>query len=257
VVQEEPQVEIEKDPRGVVFLRLNRPAKRNALSLPLLESALEHLSILRQEDRVALLVLEGKGEHFCAGGDLKFFLDQPPSLARKQGEKVRDLFISLLTFPAPVIAFVRGYCLAGGLGMALCGDLIVAHRNALLGVPEVKVGLFPYMVSILLFRSLSQPIARDLLFTGRMISAEEAFSMGMVSRVVDGDWEEEKKKVLNEILSFPPDLLRKGKMALIRHGEREIVPLLYRMEEEFYSLLSLEETKDRLRTFFETPHRSP
>ncbi len=174
---------------GVGRLTINRPHRRNAMSWTVLTGMREHLAAWKDDPDVRVVVLSGAGDKaFCAGADLTGmaggagYLD----LHESRGELAR-LFQDLWGFGKPTIARVRGYCLAGGFGLALSCDLVVAAEDAQFGTPEIDVGLWPYMITVPLVRSMPPKKVLELMMTGRRIQAGEADKLGFVTRIVPVD----------------------------------------------------------------------
>lgn len=171
---------------GVVTLTLNRPARRNALTWSMVERLQAAVAEAKADPAVRVLVLAGAGDRaFCAGADLGDMAAGDSELARHDERgRVAQLFEDLWSLGKPTVAKVRGFCLAGGFGLALACDLVVAADDAVFGVPEVDVGLWPFMVTVPLCRSLPPKKALELMLTGRRVGPEEAERLGFVTRVV-------------------------------------------------------------------------
>lgn len=172
---------------AVLVVTLDRADKRNALSGELIEAlhAAVERADLDAETRVLLLRAEGKD--FCAGADLKELLesaDRSPAENEASAARLGALFARLRALPKPVIAAVQGRALAGGAGLATACDLVVAGAGAQVGYPEIQRGFVPAMVMTLLRRLAGEKAALDLVLTGRLVGAEEAARLGLVSRVV-------------------------------------------------------------------------
>ena len=165
-----------------VRLVLNRPAKLNAISHGLREALVAAVAGAAADPRVRVIAIAGEGRAFCAGYDLT---EAAPTTAHAWHEVLaRDVEASLAIWrcPKPVIAQVHGFCLAGGLELAMACDLIVAADDAQLGEPEIRFGSAP--VTLLMPFLLGQKKTRELLFTGDLVNAAEALRIGLVNRVV-------------------------------------------------------------------------
>jgi enoyl-CoA hydratase/carnithine racemase len=174
---------------GVATLTINRPERRNALSWSVIRGLRAHLAEVRDDPDVRVVVLTGAGDRaFCAGADLTGMRSEDgyAALHDARGELAR-LFEDLWTLGKPTVARVRGYCLAGGFGLALSCDLVVAADDAVFGTPEIDVGLWPYMITVPLCRSMPPKRALELMMTGRRIDAAEADRLGFVSRLVPAE----------------------------------------------------------------------
>ena len=171
---------------GVATLTLNRPEKRNAISFELIDDLLHALNEVAQSDAIVLIVT-GAGKAFCSGLDLdnlKALLGRSPEQNLQDSQTMVQLFRSLYEFPKVTIAAVNGPAIAGGTGLALLCDFTLAVPDAKFGYTEVRIGFVPAIVSTFLLRQVGEKQARDLLLTGRIFGAEEAFRMGLVSEIV-------------------------------------------------------------------------
>ncbi len=174
---------------GVARLTIDRPGRRNALSWTVIQGLRDRVADAKADPEVKVLVLTGAGDKaFCAGADLTGMRAEAGYAAvhDDRGELAR-LFDDLWNLGKPTVARVRGYCLAGGFGLALSCDLVVAADDAVFGTPEIDVGLWPYMITVPLCRSMPPKRALELMMTGRRIGAAEADHLGFVTRVVPVD----------------------------------------------------------------------
>ena len=173
-------------------LILNRPDKRNALTRALMAELMQGLEDMRCERRVRAVVISGSGSAFCAGMDLgemqetaKNFNAQ--TLWYEDAAAYRDLLDALLRLPKPIIAAVGGPAIAGGAGLALACDIVLAAPEAKFGLPEPKRGIVAGMVAPLLTFRLGAGRAGYLLMSAQTISAEEAFRMGIYHELMPGE----------------------------------------------------------------------
>ncbi|HSA93697.1 MAG TPA: enoyl-CoA hydratase-related protein [Terriglobales bacterium] len=174
---------------GVSTITLNRPEKRNAINFQLIDELMAALEAVRHAAS-QVLVLTGAGSAFCSGMDLES-LKTLSAAGRSFEENLKDsesmalLFRSIYDFPKPTIAAVNGAAIAGGTGIATSCDFTLASKDAKFGYTEVRIGFIPAIVSSLLKRQVGEKHARDLLLTGRVFGAEEAYRMGLVNEVVE------------------------------------------------------------------------
>ncbi len=175
----------------VALITINRPERRNALSTPILNGLGDAIDEARYTPTVRAIVLTGSGRAFCAGMDLKdgarggSFLDpEAEHTAVDNTKAIADLFMQIHGCPKPVIACMNGDAFAGGAGLAMACDLVIAADSARIGYPEVRRGLVAAIVMHDLVRLVGDRRARQLLLTGDPISAEEALRWGLVNRVV-------------------------------------------------------------------------
>jgi enoyl-CoA hydratase/carnithine racemase len=174
---------VERPTDGVALVRLNRPEALNALSLPLRRELAAAFTTLADDALVRAVVLAGDARAFAAGADLAEMaeLDVPGALARP----IAALSAPVRDFAKPLVAAIEGWCLGGGLELALMADILVAGAGARLGLPEIKVGVLPGNGGTQrLPRLVGRPAAMLMLLTGEPVSAERALAMGLVSEVV-------------------------------------------------------------------------
>ncbi|MGH9136758.1 MAG: enoyl-CoA hydratase/isomerase family protein, partial [Acidimicrobiales bacterium] len=159
---------------GVATLTINRPDVHNALSWDVITQLRSAVAALKDDRAARVVVLTGAGERaFCAGADLSGMAAGAgfADLHDARGELAR-LFRDLWELGKPTVAKVRGWCLAGGFGLALACDIVVAADDAQFGTPEIDVGLRPHMITVPLTRSMPPKVALELMMTGRRVSAE-------------------------------------------------------------------------------------
>jgi methylglutaconyl-CoA hydratase len=170
-------------------ITLNRPDKRNAISYELIDDILRALGEV-EESPAQILILTGAGKAFCSGMDLdnlRAITGRTAEQSRADSETMARLFRTLYEFPKVTIAAVNGPAIAGGCGLATLCDFTVASAEAKFGYTEVKIGFLPAIVSTFLLRQVGEKQARDLLLTGRIIGADEALRLGLVSEVVSAE----------------------------------------------------------------------
>jgi enoyl-CoA hydratase/carnithine racemase len=179
------QVRYEVD-GAVARVTIDRPERHNAMSFQVMEELGQAFATAKADDTVRVVVLTGAGERaFCAGADLGGIgSNAGPARMHEARGGPAALFKQLWHLGKPTIARVRGYCLAGGFGLALSCDLVVASEDSTFGAPEIDIGLWPYQITIPMIRSMPPKVALDLMLTGRKVKAAEAERMGFVSRLV-------------------------------------------------------------------------
>ncbi|HTZ09915.1 MAG TPA: enoyl-CoA hydratase-related protein [Acidimicrobiales bacterium] len=185
---------------GVARLTIDRPERRNALSWEAMRGLRRGLAAAAEDEAVRVLVLAGAGdEAFCAGADLGAMRGghagaAPPADPDPHGEGflavhesrgvLAQVFAALWGLGKPTVARVQGFALAGGFGLALACDLVVASERARFGAPEINVGLWPYMITVPMVRAMRPKQALELMLTGRQVGAAEGERLGFVTRVV-------------------------------------------------------------------------
>src|SRR5579862_5015671 len=170
----------------VATITLNRPDKRNAISYELIEDLLAALAEVAASSAL-VLILTGAGKAFCSGMDLEnlqALIGRSPEQSLKDSQIMARLFRALYDFPKPTIAAVNGAAIAGGTGLATLCDFTLAVPEAKFGYTEVRIGFVPGIVSSYLIANVGEKRARDLLLTGRLFDAEEAYKLGLVTEIV-------------------------------------------------------------------------
>ncbi len=249
-----PGLQVDNDGR-VLRLTLDRPDRRNALNDEVLEgmvAAVENPG----EARVVLIASTGD-KVFCSGADLSVMADDATGLERHEARGgLRRLVVAVRSCPLPVVARVQGLCLAGGVGLALGSDIVLASSDARFGLPEIDVGLWPFMVSALLAAHVSPKVASELMFTGRRIDATEAHHVGLVSRVLPAsDFDAEVEATLDKLAGAPPVAVRLGKAAFLTALETPLLPALEAMQAQLSLLTTTADVAEGVTAFFEK--RSP
>jgi len=175
---------------GIARITLNRPDKRNALNDELIAALKNALKRANDDGSARAVILSGAGEDFCSGADLSALQKISNASVAENLDDARslmELFILIRSIRLPVIAAVQGRALAGGCGLALGCDMVLASRSARFGFPEVKIGFVPAMVLAILRRNVSERKAFELMSIGDQISADEAERLGLVNRILDDE----------------------------------------------------------------------
>jgi enoyl-CoA hydratase len=198
----------------VARVTINRPERRNAMSWDVITGLRRAAADAKADDDVRVLVLTGAGEQaFCAGADLTGMQGDAGFVATHdaRGELAR-LFMDFWGLGKPTIARVRGFALAGGFGLALSCDFVVAAADAQFGTPEINVGLWPYMITVPLIRSMPPKKALELMLTGRRVNAAEAERIGFVTQVVPVDELDAATDLLaSQLASKSPAIVKLGR----------------------------------------------
>jgi methylglutaconyl-CoA hydratase len=210
---------------GVATITLNRPDKRNAISFELIDDLLRALDDVAKSEAI-VAILTGAGKAFCSGLDLenlKTFVGRSPEQNLQDSRTMVSLFRTLYEFPRVTIAAVNGAAIAGGTGLALLCDFTLAVPEAKFGYTEVRIGFVPAIVSTFLLRQVGEKQARDLLLTGRIISADEAARMGLVNEVVAPDkLMARARELAAQLMENSPSSLRATKQLLTDHARPEL-----------------------------------
>lgn len=202
----------------VLWIRLNRPDKRNALSDVMLRELLSAFERADQDREAGCVVLTGAGEQaFCAGADLGGFGGGEDGILVQYEARglFPELFLTMERSSKPIIAAVNGTCVAGGFGLMMACDLAVAKAGVKMGTPEIARGLFPFMISALITRAVPRRRALELMFMGELFLAEDAERWNIVNRVVPAEsFTAEVQRYAEKVASYSPAVLRLGKHAL-------------------------------------------
>lgn len=193
-------VRIDRDDRLAELVLCSPPV--NSLSVELL-AQLEDAVLAIPVDARALLIRSEVPRVFMAGGDIGYLLESSPEQLDRYVQRLQQAFNGIERYPYPVVAAIEGHCLGGGLEIALCCDLRVVAESASLGLPEVKLGIFPAAGGTQrLVRAIGEAAARDLLLTGRRIDGREAHSLGLASRLVPEGCAIDRARALARELAF-------------------------------------------------------
>ncbi len=236
----------------VLTLTIDREERRNALSAEVLDGLLHGVRVRAAEDDVRVVVVTGAGEKaFCAGADLGAYDPEatPLDLHERRGG-LRELVLALRECPRPVVARVQGLALAGGLGLALACDLVVASDAAAFGTPEVDVGLWPFMIGALVARHVSPKRALDLMLTARRIDAATALDWGLVSRVVPAaSLDAAVAEVTASLAAKSPLVLRMGKAAWYGTEDLALAPALEALQAQLSLLTQSKDAVEGIMAF--------
>jgi enoyl-CoA hydratase len=246
----EPIVLIERDGRvGVVLM--NRPKQLNALSGELMGAVVAALQELDADPEIRAIVLGGGDRAFAAGADVnELAAGTPISLYENRRidawDRVRDL-------RTPVVAAVSGFCLGGGCELAMLCDVVVASETARFGQPEINLGVMPGAGGTQrLTRAVGKALAMDMVLTGRMLTAREALSFGLVARVAAKEvWLAEAKRVANDIAAKSPIAVRLAKEAVDKAFEAPLAVGIEFERRAFYLARASEDATEGLNAFVE------
>jgi enoyl-CoA hydratase/carnithine racemase len=177
------RLEVEREgPKLTITLAY--PERRNAIGPLMANELLYALEGARQDEDVRVVVLTGKGKAFCAGGDFSQIAGGSDAPARPPKGDYADLLRELWRMGKPVVARVNGHAMGGGLGLVAASTFAIASSDALLGTPEIDVGLFPMMIMAVLSRVMPRRRLVEMMLLGQKLTAEEARAAGLVGRVV-------------------------------------------------------------------------
>ena len=204
----------------VALVTMNRPKKRNALSLDHMQELIACLKAIGEAGETPVVVLRGNGPGFCAGHDLSEMVGREPAFYRHLFDVCCELMETIQSIPQPVIAKVHGIATAAGCQLAATCDLVLASEDARFATPGVKIGLFCSTPMVALSRAVGQKKAMEMLLTGEFVSAEEALAEGLVNKVVPAEeLEAETRKLAEKTAEASPLVVGIGKQAFYRQLE--------------------------------------
>jgi enoyl-CoA hydratase len=242
------QVEVEAP---IATITLNRPKVLNALSPALIGELTGALSELDGDESIRAAVLTGGPRVFAAGADISDMADQGPvdQLLRDQTGR----WAPLAGFKKPLIAAVNGYALGGGCEIALMCDLIIAGETARFGQPEINLGIIPGAGGTQRWpRTTGKYVAMEAMLTGAAITAQRAYELGLVNKVVPAEMTVEvAKRVARELAAKPPLAVRMAKEAVLKAFETPLSEGLAGERKSFYFLFASEDQKEGMRAFLE------
>ena len=178
---------IQLEPQGeIALLRINRPEALNAMNIDVISELSRTVDIVGADESIKVVIITGTGEKsFCAGADISYMVNIDPITAEKYASSAQSVLNKIERLEKPVIAAVNGYALGGGCELAMVCDIRIASSNVKMGQPEVTIGIPPgWGGTQRLMRLVGPAKAKELVFTGKMISAEEALQLGLVNRVI-------------------------------------------------------------------------
>ena len=243
---------------GRATITIDDTERRNPMSVETMRRLRVATQDAIEDPTVRVIVYTGAGDRaFSAGGDLSGgFADEPVALHRERGE-LAELFRLMARGGKPTVARVNGHALAGGFGLAVACDVTICVDDAKLGTTEVKVGLWPMMISAVLVRAMSPKAAFELMLTGRVIDAEEALRLGAVTRVVA---REELDTVVDEVveglMSLSPSTLLMGKDSFYGMADLDLDSALDRLHGGLTELTMTEDAGEGVAAFVDKrrPH---
>jgi enoyl-CoA hydratase len=241
---------VTKEP-GYAIVQLNRPDVLNAINIKLMQELVDALEILDKDDDVRCIVLTGNEKAFAAGADIKEMAD-----ASAVEMLIRDQFARwdrIRKIKKPLIAAVSGFALGGGCELMMTCDIVVASETAKMGQPEINIGVMPGAGGTQrLTRAVGKAKAMELVLTGKMFSAQEALSWGLINKVVPVEFYlQEAKDLAKEIAGKPPVAVRLAKEAVLKAFDTTIEGGLEFERKNFYLLFASEDQKEGMKAFVE------
>lgn len=236
----------------VATVTMDRPDQRNALGQEMLAGLAAAFARAAADEAVGAIVLTGNGPSFCAGGDLRGWTEGTLPERQDRAYAFAELFVQMTRLGKPVVAAVNGHALGGGLGLVCACDLAVAAETATFGTPEIRVGVWPAMITALVTRTIARKHALELMLLGDRLDAARAAEIGLVNRVVAhgdlaaaaGDW-------AARCAANSPLLLRIGRDAFYAAQDMTFGQALDHLHGQLARILSTEDVGEGVASFFE------
>jgi enoyl-CoA hydratase len=239
---------------GVATVTLDNPEKRNMLSGQMLSELVAAMKQARDAEEVRAVVLTGAGDKaFCAGADLGGFAAEVPLV---QKHFASDLFLEFFRLMPrlgkPSLCAANGHVLAGGMGLALCCDLVIAKQGATFGTPEINVGAFPYMIMAIIYRNVPRKKVNEMMLLGERLSAEQAVEFGLANKVVPAaEFDAAVAEWAGKLAAKSPVLMRLGHDAMYRQQDMAVDDALDYLRSQLSLTFSTEDIVEGVQAFFE------
>jgi len=239
---------------GVATVTLDDPEKRNMLSAQMLTELVAAMKEARDSEQVRAVVLTGAGDKvFCAGADLGGFGADVPLI---QKHFASDLFLEFFRLMPrlgkPSLCAANGHVLAGGMGLALSCDLLIAKEGATFGTPEINVGAFPYMIMAVIYRNVPRKKVNEMMLLGERLSAEQAVEYGLANRVVPAaEFDPAVAEWAGKLAAKSPVLMRLGHDAMYRQQDMGLDEALEFLRSQLSLTMTTEDIVEGVTAFFE------
>ena len=236
----------------IAFITINRPKALNALLMNTKEELGRAIDAIAGDDDIRGVIITGTGRAFCAGTDITEIPTDEKGV-RNMSKMAHTLFNKFDELGKPIIAAVNGYALGGGTELVLACDIVIASSKAIFGLPEIDLGVNPcYGGTQRLPRIVGPMVAKELLFTGKSVKAEEAKALGIVNRIVEhADLLPEAEKLMKEIVAKAPIAIKYNKY-LVNNGLNKTLADALDYEEEISGTVFVtEDAKEGLKAFLE------
>ncbi len=239
---------------GAAWLTLNREARRNAISMSLIDLFFEALDRAESDAAVRLLCITSAGDRaFCSGADLSGPGAEGGGDIAEGPRKYARLLTRLAEYPKPLLARLNGHCLAGGMGLMLACDIVYAREDVKIGTPEVKVGMFPMMIGALIFRNAVRKKVLEMIYTGELVTARQAEAMGLITRTYPTTeaMDQSVRKTSVAIGSRAPLAIGIGRRALAKAQDMDLDRALDYLSDRLVEVLKTEDAAEGLSAFIE------
>lgn len=242
---------------GIATLFMNRPESRNALNSELIQGLIDAYTECKANPDVRVIVLTGRGKAFCAGGDLKQFSSERDAQQSSydvyvERKKLVELIETQLNLGKPTISAVNGHALAGGFGVALSNDFVIASEDARMGTTEINLGLFPMMIMAIIFKYAPRRKGMEYIFTGDIFPASKALEDGLINKVVPaGQVMDEAYALAGKLASKSAAALRLGRDAFFTMSDMNTTEALRYLSSMLVVNLNIDDAREGLASFLE------
>ncbi|MBW2441466.1 MAG: enoyl-CoA hydratase/isomerase family protein [Deltaproteobacteria bacterium] len=236
--------------KNVGRMTINRGAQRNAISLEAIELFLKYLDEAEKDETVRVILVTGSGDKaFCSGADLGGAVD---GKIQQGFKRYAQLITRLSGYPKPVVARINGACMAGGMGLMLACDIVVARADAKFGTPEVNVGLWPMMIGALIYRNVLRKKAMEMILLGERLTAAQALSMGLITRVVQPEaLDAETARIADSLAAKSPIGMKIGKEAFYAMADMPFEEAVDFLSGKIAEVAATEDAREGITAFIE------
>lgn len=241
---------------GIATITLNRAEKRNAMNGPMISELLQAVQAFTHNNTIHALMITGNGENFCAGGDIDWMrkmADASQDENYDDAQMLADMLYQLYCFPKPTIVLAHGVTMGGGMGLLSACDIAITAQNASFGLPEVKLGITPSIISPYVIAAMGERAAHYYFLTGERFNAETAYRLGLVHQVVDDSaLKSTGVSLMESLLQNSPHALVAAKQLIRRVAKEKITEeLVQKTAEHLANLRTTPEAQEGLRAFLE------
>ncbi len=238
----------------VATITINRPERRNSINSNVMAGLNQYFDQAGAAPDVSAIILTGAGSNFCSGADLGGSFGAAQSFLDMHYDRLHyvDLLVKMNKCKKPILAAIEGYCLAGGMGLCLSSDVAVAREDAQFGLPEIKRGLWPYMVTAVLIRNVGRKKAAELCMTGDRIPAAEAERIGLINYCVSKDsFHEKVSEMAKKLSSYSPAVMGLGKSSFYQIADMAMEDALSYLHSQLTVNTQVEDLMEGIAAFME------
>ncbi len=236
--------------KNIAYFTINREPQRNAISLDAVTLFSKYLDNASADPNVRVILITGSGEKaFCSGADLASAAD---GKIEKGFKSYAGLLKKMAGYPKPVVAKVNGACMAGGMGLMLACDIVIAKNEATFGTPEVNVGLWPMMIGALIYRNVLRKKAMEMVLLGERLSAAQALELGLITRLVPSALlDDEVEKILQSLAAKSPIGMKIGKEAFYTMADMPFEEAVDYLSDKIQEIASTDDAAEGITAFIE------